>query len=183
MNTAFLRALQTAILANQACAEFVHTNDMPKIGSAEVAAKDKAIADIISAGRYTYREYRITTRGIRTVLTVVESYAFIGLMKTLNSGATAPQWLADLFTAVGIPEPAHAAYFDAFQEAFDWLKAGGDGIDIGAKATHDMMDLLAVGDPTSWATIVGKLKAAAQVPDPITAADVSRALRGPWGDE
>ena len=46
MTPQFLRALQTQINATPACAEFVHTNDLPKISSAEAAAKDKAIADI-----------------------------------------------------------------------------------------------------------------------------------------
>lgn len=183
MTPEFLRSLQTTILASEPCAQYVHTNDMPKISSVEVAAKDKAIADIISAGRFRYQERLITTRGIRAVLSVTEAFAFIGLMKTLNAASEAPQWMADLFTAVGIPAPAHPAYFDAFQEAFGWLKAGGEGIDIGDATAHQMMDLLAAADPAQWGPIVAKLKAAAQVPDPVTAADVSRALRGPWGDE
>lgn len=183
MTPEFLRALQATILANEACTAHVHTNDMPKISSVEVAAKDKAIAAIISEGRYRYQERLITTRGIRAVLSVTEAFAFIGLMRNLNAASSTPQWMADIFTAVGIPAPAHPAYFDAFQEAFDWLKAGGEGIDIGDTTAHQMMDLLVAADPAQWGPIVGKLKAAAQEPDPVTAAQVSRALRGPWGDE
>jgi len=44
-------ALWAEIQANPACAEHIHTNEMPKISGQEALAKDQAIADLINAAR------------------------------------------------------------------------------------------------------------------------------------
>lgn len=168
MTPAFLRALQTAILASEACAEFVHTNDMPKIGSAEVAAKDKAIAAIISTGRTRLRSRMITDRGVISALGTQAGDAFLSAIEAFA--------LADL-PAVH-PLKADQA---GIKRVLAWLKSDG-GIELGDPQTQFLLGVFAqlgIVDANSAAVI----RALGQEADPVSASEVSRALRGPWGDE
>ena len=68
MTPQFLRALQAEIEATPACAQHVHTNDMPKISGAEALAKDQAIAAIINVGRTRPKAFEIGKGTIVEVL-------------------------------------------------------------------------------------------------------------------
>lgn len=168
MTPVFLRSLQTAILANQACAQYVHTNDMPKISGAEVAVKDKAIADIISVGRTRLRSYFITDRGVISALGTQAGDAFLTAIESFAVAALAPEH----------PMKADQA---GIKRVLAWLKSD-DGIELGDPQTQFLLGVFAqlgIVDVGSAAIV----KALGQEPDPVTASDVSRALRGPWGDE
>lgn len=168
MTPQFLRDLQTAILANQACAEFVHTNDMPKISGSEAAVKDKAIADIISAGRTRLRSRLITDRGVISALGTQAGDAFLTALES--------------FAVADLP-PEHPMKADqaGIKRVLAWLKSDA-GIELGDPQTQFLLGVFAqlgVVDAGSAAIV----KALGTEPDPVTADQVSRALRGPWGDE
>jgi len=168
MTPAFLRSLQTAILASEACAQHVHTNDMPKISSVEVAAKDKAIADIISVGRTRLRSRLITDRGVISALGTQAGDAFLTAIEAFA--------VADL--AAEHPMKADQA---GIKRVLSWLKSDA-GIELGDPQTQFLLGVFAqLGIVTANSAAV--IRALGTEPDPVSAAEVSRALRGPWGDE
>jgi hypothetical protein len=152
-------ALKQAILANQDCAQYVITNDMPKDSS--YAVKDAAIADIFN-----------TATGTR----LVERYEnAIGLMSALGT-STAATILEKLDQAkASIPVLKWAMYSIVSTE----------GINLGDSETQTMIDELVAGNVLT--DVEGAaIKALAIQPSslayqtvgqPITAADVSIALR------
>jgi hypothetical protein len=180
MDTQFLRALQTQILADAECAPHVHTNDMPRISSEEVRVKDAAVAQIISGKRTRLVSKTVTERGVRAAMSIMDGSLFIKTLRELSEATTAPAWLTTVLTAMGVPGPAQWAYFETLQCGYPWLRA--DGLDVGEPTVRQLLDLLAAGVPSLGAATV-QLKSLGVVPDPVTADQVSRAVRGPWGDE
>lgn len=180
------RELQTLILTGPKaalCAPHVHTNEMPKIDGAAAFAKDKAIADILSDGRTRVASRMISERGVRGALPVIEAASFLRDLRALSEAQAAPEWLAPVLDGLGIAQEEHWAYFDTLQSGWYWLQDA-QGLDLGEGKTQDLLSMLAVGPPDVHVkAAAAKLKAHARVDDPITAAEVSNALRGPWGDE
>ena len=153
-----LRALQRAILASDACMAVAVTPDMPKVTDAP--ARDKQVADIINAAGWG-----VTSRAVESGQA----------KKTLIKRG---KWLAITKAAADAEHPAQAAAFAAVELAND------------ARMTADFQDqdaaplmagLVAAG--LLYDADVAALRAMCTVPSNVTAADVSRALRGPWGDE
>ena len=180
MNTNELRALQAQILANHACQQHVITNDMPRIASAEAFAKDAAIAEILSVGRTRLAPFMISERGVRANLPIKDGALFIKTLRDLSEASDVPAWLSAALGQIGVAEEDKWAYFDTLQCGYTWLRA--DGLDVGEATVRQLLDLLGLGVPP-LAGAIAHLKSLGMEPDPITAADVSLALRGPWGDE
>jgi hypothetical protein len=153
---------------------------MPKISGPEAYAKDSAVAAIVSAGRVRLQTRMISARGVRESLTIVDGATFLKVLRELSEEVTVPAWLSTVLTALTVPVGAHWAYFDTLQCAWGWLQ--GDGLDLAATKTRSMLDLIVAGHPELVSASV-TLKALAEVSDPVSVADVSLAIRGPWGDE
>ena len=173
-----LRALQAEILADEECKPFVVTADDEKTDAIE---RDRTIAAIRNGKRPPrLRPHMISERGVRAALPIIEGALLIKTLRDLSAAVTMPPWLGAVLGAVKVPEAAQWAYFDTMQCGYTWLR--GDGLDLGSTTTRDMLGLIAGGVP-ELAPAVAKLRALAEEPDTITADEVSRALRGPWGDE
>lgn len=155
-------ALWVQIQADPACAPHVYTNDMPKLSGADVVLKDQAIADIISVGRMRIVSHMVTERGVLESLGPADGDAFLTALEAIQAPADLP---IDL-----------RGYIGAIRRGVAWLKS--DGLDVGAGTTRALLDALAMFDVVAPAA-VARLKALATQPDPVTAADVSRAVRGP----
>lgn len=165
MTPAALRALQTEILANPACVAFVHTNDMPSV---DAAADDAQIAAIVSAGRTRLRSHYITDRGVISALGTQAGNAFLDAIEGF---------------AVAVLPAEHPLKADqaGIKRVLAWLKSDG-GIELGDAQTQMLLGVFAqlgVVNAGHAATIMALGKDA----DPVSAGDVSLALRGPWGDE
>lgn len=170
-------ALLAEIQANPACAPYIHTNDMPKLGGAEAAAKDQAIADIINVGRVRRVSHMITERGVRESLSIRDAALFLKALRDLSSAVEMPVGIGAVLTQMGVNANEHWAYLDALQCGWSWLK--GDGLDLGSAKVSELLQLIAAGLPET-ATACTELSKKALVPDPVCSADVSRAVRGPW---
>ena len=158
MTPAYLRALQRAILASDACMAVAVTPDMPKVTDAP--ARDKQVADIINAAGWG-----VTSRA-------VESWQAKKML--IKRG----KWLAITKAAADAEHPAQAPAFAAAELAND-ARMPADPHDQDAPPL--MAGLVAAG--LLYDADVAALRAMCTVPSNVTAADVSRALRGPWGDE
>lgn len=181
MTPQLLRALQAEILADDECTPFVHTNDMPKISSEEAVAKDRAVAAIRNAKRPAKpRPCLLSERGVRSSLPIVQGALLVKTLRDLEAATEPPGWLTAVLGALKVPAADQWAYFDALQCGHAWLRA--EGLDVSVQRTRDMLDVLAAGVP-ELAEAATTLKALGRQPDDITADQVSRALRGPWGDE
>lgn len=152
MTPQFLRALQAEINASPACAEHVHTNDMPKISGAEALAKDQAIADIINVGRTRPKAFEIGKGTIVEVLGLAGANAFLDIIDGDSTYRHVKHLLQDGRLRVD------SALVEQLVQGF---------IQAGVISANGGAALLALG----------------REPDPVTAAEVSRAVRGPWGDE
>ena len=161
MTPEFLRALQADIMANAECAPYIITPDMGKVDGA--AKKDHAIAGILSATRTRITSMRVGELGI--------------LAKHPGGPIAADAVLGKLeeYAATAGPLSRLAG------RAMRGIRSA-DGLDLGDPSTQAMLGALAqagVLAPEEAAALAGL----ARVPDTITADHVSRALRGPWGDE
>lgn len=170
------RALQTEILANEACAQYVVTNDMPK--DPDAYAKDAAIAAILSEGRTKRATRMISERGIRDHLDVVDAASILKVLRELSEATALPAGIVAALTASGISSENHWSYLDTLQCAWGWLKSDA-GLDIGSEKTVALLMLIGAGIP-SVASACQQLANLGVVSDKISASDVSRAMRGPW---
>lgn len=152
MDYAALHAAITAGPFATACAPHVHTSEMPRIGGQEARAKDQAIADILNAGGAITTITR-RTLGIGTVLDALGP----------TDGAAV---LDALYALAASVRPIHYALM---------LLERGD-LDVGMASTRAQIDAL-VGSALT-AEQAARLKSLAEEPVPVTAADVSIALRG-----
>lgn len=161
------RALQSEILTGPKAAEYapyVVTNDMGKV--ADYAVKDQAVADLLNTGRAPQVVRREVGDGaISLALGVPAGPVFLMqlemLANTAGTGETTPEQLAQIAIA---------------RQA--WRSLNRAGFDIGDPAVRAGLDMF-VGTLLT-ADQANAIKALAEVPEIITAADVSRALRGPW---
>lgn len=166
------RALQTEILTGQeasACAPFVHTNEMPKIGAEEAAAKDQSIADVLNAVPDTIMAESISVTDLFDALYKTGDYA---LLKAAQIGGDVDATVA----------------FAILSDAHDY---GGDRVHLAATTTTGQFGKLMAKNlitPAGMAAIQAKAvttttRMVKLFGVDVTAADVSRAVRGPWGDE
>lgn len=161
------RALQNEILTGPKaaeCAPHLVTNEMGKV--ADYAVKDQTIADILNAGRAPQIIKREVGDGaISLALGVPAGPVFMMqlelLANTAVTGETTPEQLAQIAIA---------------RQA--WRSLSRAGFDVGDPTVRAGLDMF-VG-PLLTAEQANAIKALAEVPEIITAADVSRALRGPW---
>lgn len=157
-----LNALWAQIQATEACGPYIHTAEMPKISSQEAYAKDAAVAAILSVGRTRLHPRLVSERGVLEALGPVEGDAVLTALESITSPDALPE--------------AARPYYGAIRRGVAWLK--GDGLDVGSPTTRQMLDLLAAVGLIGAASVT-TLKALGEVPDPISADHVSRAIRGP----
>lgn len=155
-----LLELRAAILSGPhatACAPYVHSNDMPKITSAEAHAKDQAIADILNdSGTYAAS---------------VSVPAWQAKKLLIKRG----RWRAIVMAAADVQHPAIEAAYAAVALAED-ARMDADFLDQAAApllAALVAANLLSAGDRAA-------LEALSRRASTITAAEVSKAVRGPW---
>lgn len=157
------RELQALILASAACAPYVHDNAAPKISAAEVLVKDQTIADILNAdpARKVVGEYWLTDRGlVSDLVTASQSTALSdSILTKLDALAASSRSTKALMNrlendarGVNFGDPALRAQFAKWHQEGVFTEAERDAV----------------------------LALALQPAPPITAADVSRAVRGPW---
>lgn len=166
MTPELLRRLETAIYENDACAPFVHTNDMPRPTREEpdptpeepdrvrvvrlgVRDKDQRIADILNDAGVVGTTRPAEAADVHRVLILRGAWRALR-----DSGQAAALALIDLIDA---------------KLAVDYHTAGAHILDDLVR-----LGVLAAGDRTA---VLALCRA------PITAELVSRAVRGPWGDE
>lgn len=143
------------------CAPYVVTNDMPK--DPDYMTKDQAIADILNRGRAPKINHREVGDGaISLALGVPAGPVFLMQLEMLSNSvvtaATPPEELAQIAVA---------------RQA--WRSLNRAGFDVGDETVRAGLDMF-VG-PLLTADQAAAIKALAEVPDVVTAADVSRALR------
>ena len=158
MTPAYLRNLQAEILSRDDCKDCVVTPDMGKVVDAYF--RDKAIADILVAA------------GWGASSRAVESWQAKKLL--IKRG----KWLSITKAAADADHPAQAPAFAAVELAND-ARMTADFQD--ADAAPLMAGLVAAGLLSD--SDVAALRAMCAAPSTVTADHVSRALRGPWGDE
>lgn len=156
-------ALWAEIQANPACAPYITLSE-PK-GPAEIArANDQAIADIISTGRTKVVSREVGDGAIALALGTQAGPLFIYKLRRL-----AATTLPDDATDEQIIPVAVA------QQAVESLAKV--GFDVG---NPDVRAGLSMFEGTLLTAVqIKAIKALAEIPDPITADDVSRAVRGP----
>lgn len=151
------RELQAVILASADCAPYIHTNDMPVTGGVTVGQKDQAIADILNAAQ------AITTIGTKRI--------GIGTVLDVLGPVDGSAVLDVLYAASASARPVYYA-----------LKLLEQGeLDVGAPATRAQVGMLT--GTIFTAAQADSILGLALNPVTVSAAQVSNALRGPWGDE
>lgn len=166
----YLRDLQAEILSGPravACAQ--HVNDGTDPARRHTArVDDQAIADILSEGRMKIASMEIGDSTVAVALGIPAGPLFLYRLESLATTAPASD-------ATEQQIAVHAVARQAWRSLEKWQFNIGDpvvraAIDafVGTLLTQDEADAV---------------KAIALIPDPVSAADVSRAMRGPWGDE
>ena len=132
----------------------------PTFAAALAAGDHTACAAALSVNRTRLRSVLLTERGVMAALGVVDGEA---ALSALEAFAAAP--------ASGPLAAQHAG----IARMVSWLS--GAGIDIGDPLAQQLLDVLAAVGVLA-APSVAKIKALAQVPAPVSASEVSAALRG-----
>lgn len=158
MNPEYLRALQAEILARQDCAALRVTPDMGKV--ADAAQRDQQIAEILNAAGWGASSQPIPCHLAKKLL--------------IKRG----KWRAIVQASQNNDHPAVEAAYAAVSLAED-ARMDADFKD--AAAGPLLAGLVAAG--LLSADDVSSLQAMCTVASNVTADHVSRALRGPWGDE
>lgn len=164
MDATYLRALQAAIMADAECAALAVTPENGKVPGGAYA-QDKAIADILRRQRWfgpgQPASHSIGAAEARNILLTHGLWRPI-VRKAAEDGTT----------------PLHDACWDAVELA----KSDSARIDAYLPRVALLLDLL-MSEGMCTAEARAELEAACANDPPVSAADVSRALRGPWGDE
>lgn len=143
------------------CAPFVVTNDMPK--DPGYMAKDQAIADILSAGRAPKIIKREVGDGlISLALGVPAGPVFLMQLEMLSNMAVTQETPPEQMAQIAVARQA-------------WRSLNRSGFDVGDMTVRAGLDMF-VGSLLT-ADQADSIKALAEAPDVVTAADVSRALR------
>lgn len=157
------RSLQAEILAHPECKPHAITNDMPK--DVDAPAKDRIIASILSRGRTRIVSNEIGDGAVSIALSVPDGPLFLYHLRQLAAKVLPSNATTEQIIPVAV---AQQAVESLGKSAFDIGNA-----EVRAGLTVFAGSLLSIEQ-------IDKIKALAEVPDSITAADVSRALRGPW---
>lgn len=147
-----------------ACAPHVVTNEMGKV--ADYAIKDQAIADILNEDRKPLIvKLEVGDGAISLALGMPAGPVFLFKLRRLASTALPEGATDEQIEPVAVAQQAVASLAKV-------------GFDIGDPTVRAGLDMF-VG---SLLTVeqVAAIKALAEVPDIVSAGDVSRALRGPW---
>jgi len=162
------RELQAEILSGPKaaeCAPFVNDGSDPT-RKATAYVDDQAIADILSEGRVKIASKEIGDGAVANALGYPDGPVFL-------------YYLAQAASAPADQTPQSIAACAMAAQAWRSLsKASLDVGNLSVRAAIDMMvgTLLTAEQATA-------VKAMAEQPATVSAADVSRAMRGPWGDE
>ena len=160
-------SLQDEILTGPAsaeCAPFVITNDMPK--DPDYRTKDQAIADILNAGREPkIVRMEIGDGSVSLALGVPAGPVFLLQLETVAATLVTPATTAEELAQIAVARQA-------------WRSLNKGALDVGNASVRAGLDMF-VGSLLT-AEDCAAIKALAEVPDVVTATDVSRALRGPW---
>jgi len=151
-------ALWDEVQANPACADYIQTNEMPKISGAEASAKDQAIADLINAARPS-QMVSITVEEVFDALFSSGDYMTLKMAQLQGSSSAVM----------------------AFSVLEDSKRIGSGSVDLASPTTTGLLDLLqseALLSQTGRDALITK---AAKPAEQVTAADISRAVRGPRG--
>lgn len=160
MTPEYLRALQAAILASQACAEHVITNDAPKAAADQARAADQAIADIMRAEGFGAGSRAVPAWQAKR--TLIKRGRWRGIVMASQNDAHPAVEAA--YAAVALAEDSRMDA-DFLDPAVGPLLASLVAAGLLSEQDRDDLESMSRTDST------------------VTAADVSRALRGPWGDE
>ena len=143
------------------CAPYVVTNDMPK--DPEYMVKDKAIADIINQGRAPKIIKREVGDGlISLALGVPAGPVFLMQLEMLSNMPVTQETPLEQMAQIAVARQA-------------WRSLIKGGFDVGDMTVRAGLDMF-VGSLLT-AEQASAIKALAESPDVVTAADVSRALR------
>lgn len=157
--------LWAEIQANPDCAPHI-VPSLPKVDAATARAGDQAIADILSASRVRIEPREVGDGAISLALGVPAGPIFMWQLELLAT--TPPASDAD---------PATIAQFAVARQA--WRSVSKAALDVGNAEVRSGLDMF-VGTLLTQEQ-ADAIKALAEVPDVITIADVSRAVRGPRG--
>lgn len=153
-------ALRNEILSNADCAKHTVTNDMPK--DPDYAVKDKAIAEIVSVGRTKIISKEVGDGAISLALGVPDGPVFLYVLRKLAETELAPEASFAQVVNVAVANQAIRALDKA-------------SFDVGNPVVRAGIDSF-VG-PLLTAEQAAAIKAIAEVPEIVTPADVSIALR------
>lgn len=146
------------------CAPHVVTNDMPK--DQDYMTKDQAIADILNAGRAPKIIKREVGDGlISLALGVPAGPVFLMQLEMLSNQSVTPETPPEQMAQIAVARQA-------------WRSLNRSGFDVGDLTVRAGLGMF-VGSLLT-AEQATAIKALAETPDVVTAAEVSRALRGPW---
>ena len=147
-----------------ACAAFAVTNEGPK--DPDYKVKDQAVADLLNAGRAPkIVRQEVGDGAISLALGIPAGPVFLLQLEMLANTAITPETAPEQLAAIAVARQA-------------WRSLNRAGFDVGSPTVRAGLDLFVGGLLT--AEQAATIKALAEVPDVVTAADVSRALRGPW---
>ncbi|OOV05764.1 hypothetical protein [Rhodoferax fermentans] len=155
------RDLLTEILASADCAPYIHNSAAPKISAAEVLVKDQAIADILNTGRTVVGECWLTDRGLVS-----------DLVAATGNTAMPDAILTKLDTL--------AASSRSTRALMNRLENDAKGVNFGDVGLRAQFAQWTQADVFTQAELDAVLNLPMQPAPKITAADVSRAVRGPW---
>lgn len=147
------------------CAPYVHTNSMPKITGAEARVKDQAVADILNEPTGTrHVERNVNARTLLSVLGAVQGAAVLDALEAAAAVSSPVKWALKFLVSpegINLGDPQTLGMLDALQ---------GQNV-LTAEQVTALKAMVA--EPGSRAlTVVGQ---------PVTAADVSIAVRGGQG--
>ena len=168
MSYDFYQALYNEIMTGPKaaeCAPFVHSNEMPKISGAEAAEKDNAIATILNQDRTKIVSKEIGDGMLSLALGLPDGPVFVYKLKQLAATQLPVDAPIEQVTPVAVA-----------QQAVNSLAKG--GFDIGNPGVRAAIDSF-VGSLLT-ADQAQDIKAIAEVPDVLTAAQIGKAIRGPW---
>ena len=146
------------------CAPHVVTNDMPK--DPDYMTKDQAIADLLNAGHAPkIIKLEVGDGLISLALGVPAGPVFLMQLEMLANQAVTLETPAEQMAQIAVARQA-------------WRSLNRAGFDVGDATVRAGLDMF-VGSLLT-ADQATAIKALAETPDVVTAAEVSRALRGPW---
>lgn len=138
---------------------------------------DLAVSAHLSVGRVRLEEFRVSELVVRRELGVVPASRLLKVLRDSAAAADAgvvEPWLGVALAGMGVPTSDHDAYQETVGAAWRWLTQA-EGLDVGAAAARDMLDLIAAGVP-AVAAACATIKGLAVVADPLSSAAVSTAL-------